>query len=68
MTLNIRKGPGTQNDRLTSYPSLNKGYEVGVCDSAKASDGKTWYYIKISGDVGDKYGFASADYIIKKTD
>ena len=65
-TLNIRKGPGTQNDRLTSYPSLNKGYEVGVCDSAKASDGKTWYYIKISGDKGEKYGFASAEYIIKK--
>ena len=64
--LNIRKGPGTQYDRLQSYPTLNKGFEVGVCDSAKSSDGKIWYYIKISGSNGEKYGFASAEYIIKK--
>lgn len=63
--LNIRKGAGTQFANLTSYPRLKKGATVGVCDSMKASNGDTWYYIKISGSKGDKYGFAHSKYITK---
>ena len=63
--LNIRKGAGTQFGNLTPYPKLTKGTKVSVCDSMKASDGSTWYYIKISGSKGDKHGFASSKYITK---
>lgn len=63
--LNIRKGAGTQFANLTSYPRLKKGTAVGVCDNMKASNGDTWYYIKISGSKGDKYGFAHSKYITK---
>lgn len=63
--LNIRKGAGTQFANLTSYPRLKKGTTVGVCDSMKASNGDTWYYIKISGSKGAKYGFAHSKYITK---
>lgn len=65
-SLNIRKGAGTEFATLTSYPSLKKGQEVSVCDTSKSSDGATWYYIKISGSNGDKYGFAHSSYIKAK--
>lgn len=65
-SLNIRKGAGTEFGLLSSYPSLKKGYEVSVCDYQKASDGSVWYYIKISGSKGDKYGFAHSSYIKAK--
>lgn len=60
--LNVRKWAGAEYGRLTSYPQLNPGTKVEVCDSVKASDGRTWYYIRIAGKV---YGFAHADYIKK---
>ena len=63
--LNVRKGPGTNYDRLVSYPSITNGTNVGVCDSTNASNGKKWYYVKISGSKGEKYGFVSSDYIKK---
>ena len=66
-SLNIRTWAGTENQRLVSYPSLPYGTIVEVCDTVKAADGKDWYYVKISGDKGEKYGFASAAYISKKT-
>ena len=47
---------------VTSYPQLNPGTQVEVCDSVKAADGSTWYYIRIAGKV---YGFAHSDYIKK---
>ena len=61
--LNIRKGPGKNYSNLVSYPTLRQGTKVGVCDARKATNGTIWYYIKISGNKGDKYGFASASYI-----
>lgn len=64
-TLNIRRGAGTQFANLVSYPTLNKGAKVGICGSMKASNGDTWYYIKIDGDKGAKYGFAHSKYITK---
>lgn len=61
--LNIRTWAGTENPNLKSYPYLVNGTIVEVCDVVKASDGKDWYYIKITGSKGEKYGFASAAYI-----
>ena len=64
-TLNVRRGAGTQFANLVSYPTLNSGTKVGVCGSMKASNGDTWYYIKISGNKGAKYGFAHSKYVSK---
>lgn len=58
--LNVRSWAGTENRALRS---LKKGTKVEVCDTVAASDGSAWYYIKESG----KYGFVSADYVVKKT-
>lgn len=65
--LNVRTGAGTENANLTSYPTIKKGKEVGVCDTVKDRDGDPWYYIAIDGEKGKKYGFVSADYISEKT-
>lgn len=61
--LNIRKGPGKTYTNLTSYPVLTAKTKVGICDAVKANNGTTWYYIKITGNKGQKYGFASANFI-----
>ena len=58
--LNIRQWAGTENPNIISFPVLEKGTAVGICDELKADDGSDWYYIKIAGKV---YGFASAKYI-----
>lgn len=63
--LNARTWAGTENSKLTSYPTLKKGTKVGVCDTVNDKDGDPWYFVKISGDKGDKYGFVSAAYIGK---
>ena len=61
-SLNVRTGAGTKHPKC-SFSPLKKNVEVGVCDSAKASDGNTWYYIK----YGEKYGFVHSKYIKKFT-
>lgn len=66
--LNVRTWAGTENDRLKSYPSIKQGTKVGVCDVVKDKDGDPWYFIQISGDQGEKYGFVSAMYITKLED
>lgn len=66
-TLNVRTWAGTENAQLKSYPSLSQGTKVGVCDTVKDKDGDPWYYVKISGEQGDKYGFVAAMYITKQT-
>lgn len=60
-----RTWAGTENKQLTSYPVVTKGSKVGVCDTIKDKDGDPWYFVKISGDKGDKYGFVPADYVSK---
>lgn len=60
--LNVRTDAGKENAKC-SFSPLKKGVTVGVCDSKKASDGSTWYYIKYNG----KYGFVHSSYIKKKT-
>lgn len=60
-SLNVRTGVGKENSKC-SFSPLKKGVKVGVCDSEKASNGDTWYYIKYDG----KYGFAHSKYIKKE--
>lgn len=60
--LNVRTWAGTENGTC-SFSPLKNGAEVGVCDSLKANDGDTWYYIVYNG----KYGFVHSDYIQKKS-
>lgn len=59
--LNVRTWAGKEYNEC-SFSPLKYGQEVGVCDSVKASDGVTWYYIKTNG----KYGFSSSKYINRK--
>lgn len=58
--LNVRTWAGTGYDNIKSYPKLNKGNKVDVCDSVKASDGAKWYYVRIAGKY---YGFVHSSYI-----
>lgn len=61
-SLNVRTGAGTNNG-LCSFSPLKKGVKVSVCDSVKANDGSTWYYISYNG----KYGFVHSSYVSKQT-
>lgn len=61
-TLNVRTWAGTEYAQLKSYPTLAKGNLVDVCDTIKAKDGASWYYIRIAGKY---FGFVSAKYIKK---
>lgn len=66
-SLNVRTWAGTENAQLKSYPTIPQGTKVGVCDTLPDKDGDPWYFVKISGNQGDKYGFVSAMYITKQT-
>jgi len=57
-SLNVRKWAGTEYGTC-SFSPLKGGSIVGVCDSVKASDGSTWYYIMYNG----KYGFVHSGWI-----
>ena len=61
--LNVRKGPGLNYNNISSYPTIVKDKKVSICDLALDSNGNKWYYIKISGSKGDKFGFVKATYI-----
>ena len=60
--LNVRTWAGTEYAQLKSYPTLAKGNLVDVCDTIKAKDGASWYYIRIAGKY---FGFVAAKYICK---
>ena len=60
--LNVRTWAGTENPNLKSVPTIKYNTKVGVCDSVKAKDGSTWYYIVINNKT---YGFVHSDYIKK---
>lgn len=63
--LNVRTWAGEENAKLTSYPQIKNGAEVGVCAEVKDGDGDIWYYIQINGSKGQKYGFVHSAYIAK---
>lgn len=58
--LNVRKGPGTNYAKISSYPQLAYGNEVDVCDMMMGTDNTKWYYIKIAGKY---YGFVNANWL-----
>lgn len=58
--LNVRTYAGTEYPCIKSWPKLNKGNLVDVCDSVKATDGATWYYVRIAGKI---FGFVHSKYI-----
>lgn len=60
--LNVRSWAGTEHANIKSYPVLYKGNLVDVCDTVKAKDGGSWYYVRIAGKI---YGFVSAKYIAR---
>ena len=61
--LNVRTWAGTEYPNIKKYPTLNKGNKVDVMNfTQKASDGSSWYYIRIAGKY---FGFVSAKYIKK---
>ena len=60
---NVRKGAGTNFATLTSYPQLSYGTEVGICETVKGPDNVDWYYVRIDGPLGIKYGFMSSKYL-----
>lgn len=59
-SLHVRSGAGTNHPDVKAWPRLHQDNLVDVCDTAKASDGADWYYIRIAGKV---YGYVSAKYI-----
>lgn len=60
--LNVRSWAGTENPNIKSYPMLYRDNLVDVCDTVKAKDGGSWYYVRIAGKI---YGFVSAKYIAR---
>lgn len=60
--LNVRSWAGTGYPNIKSYPLLQQGTMVEVCDFLAANDGSEWLYIRIAGQV---YGFVSAAFIAR---
>lgn len=58
----VRKNPGKKYAQLTSYPTLNKGNLVDVCDTIKSASGNNWYYICIGGKI---YGYIFSGHVDK---
>jgi len=55
----LRTWGGESASQLKSYPTVSKGTKLGYCDSIKVN-GRDWYFVKISGSKGDKYGFVDS--------
>jgi len=60
--LNVRAYAGTEYPNIKTHPYLYKGNLVDVCDSVKAVDGKTWYFVRINGSI---FGFVSSAYLTR---
>lgn len=60
--LNVRSWPGKENPTIKKYPYLAQHNLIDVCDTIKAADGSTWYYVRI---VNNYYGFVAARYITR---
>lgn len=56
----VRTWAGKENSQLKSYPILNKGNLVDVCDTIKSKSGNDWYYIRIAGKY---YGFIYTKHV-----
>lgn len=60
--LNVRSWAGTEYPTIKKYPYLAQHNLIDVCDTIKAADGSTWYYVRI---VNKYYGFVAARYITR---
>ena len=60
--LNVRSWPGKENPTIKKYPYLAQHNLIDVCDTIKAADGSTWYYVRI---VNKYYGFVAARCITR---
>ena len=58
--LYVRSWPGKENPTIKKYPYLAQHNLIDVCDTIKAADGTTWYYVRI---VNKYYGFVCAEFI-----
>ena len=56
----VRKNPGNNYKQLTSYPILNKGNLIDVCDTVKSASGNNWYYICIANKY---YGYIYSAHV-----
>lgn len=56
----VRTWAGKKNSQLKSYPILNKGNLIDVCDTIKSKSGNDWYYIRIAGKY---YGFIYSKHV-----
>lgn len=56
----VRTWAGKENAQLKSYPILNKGNLIDVCDTIKSKSGNDWYYIRIAGKY---FGFIYAKHV-----
>lgn len=69
--LNIRSGPSTEYDNVTTEDgtkiTLPNGYSVTVLDELTDSTGNVWYEISFTYDGANRSGYAMADYIKEKT-
>ena len=58
--LYVRSWAGIEYKTLKSIPIIYKNKIVQVCDSIQASNGTTWYYIRIDNKI---YGFINYRYV-----
>lgn len=58
--LNVRVYAGLLYSNIQSYPRLNKGNLVDICDTVNDAHGEPWYYVRIAGQY---YGFVKASFI-----
>lgn len=56
----VRKNPGNNYKQLTSYPILNKGNLIDICDTVKSASGNNWYYICIANKY---YGYIYSAHV-----
>ncbi len=69
--LNVRSGPGTDYDNITTNSgekiTLPNGYSVMILDETRDSSGNLWYYISFTYEYTEKTGYALGDYIKERT-
>ena len=69
--LNVRSGPGTDYDNVTTNSgekiTLPNGYSVTILDETRDSSGTLWYYISFTYEYTEKTGYVLSDYIKEKT-
>ena len=61
-SLNVRTWAGTEYPQIKSYPVLERGTIVDICDAITDSNAQVWYYVRIGGKW---YGFVCGKYIEK---